>query len=70
MSRYTCGDCENFRRQYLRRIGDALYSIDKNYDDMDFDNAVEKEVDMRGELDKIKQALRSAESELSSMVFE
>jgi hypothetical protein len=37
---------------------------------MDFDNAREKEIDMRNELDDIKRLLEQARSELSSMSFE
>ena len=69
MSRYIYGDCEGFREKYLRRIDDALYSIDRNREEMDFENAVEKDK-MEYELDTIKGALMSAKSELSYMVFE
>ena len=69
MSRYIYRDCESFRQKYLCRIDDALYSIDRNREEMDFENAVEKDK-MEYELDTIKGALMSAKSELSYMVFE
>ena len=37
---------------------------------MDFDNAREKEVDMREELDGIKKLILEARGELASMKFE
>ena len=70
MSRYLGGDCENFKAMYLNRINKALASIEKNYTSMDFENANEKEVTMRGDLDKIKNQLKAAKDELNSMTFE
>ena len=69
MSRYLASNCETFRRTYLKRLDEALYSIEKNYSDMDFDNAREKEVDMRGELNKIKRMLLDAQEKLNAMRF-
>ena len=70
MSRYLGVDCESFRRKYLDRFDKALDSIERNYRDMDFDNAREKEVDMRRELDDIKKQIENARSELLDMSFE
>ena len=70
MSRYLSGDCEHFRTVYLKRIESALTGIEKNYGEMDFENAREKDVDMRDQLDKMKNKLNAAKGELNSMTFE
>jgi hypothetical protein len=70
MSRYSAVECYGFKNTFLSRFREALTSIEKNYRDMDFENAREKEVDMRAELDAMKKLLLDAQSELSGMGFE
>ena len=71
MSRYLGGDCESiFRNSYRTRLDRAIYRLTKDYDDMDFDNAREKEVDIRSQLDHMENLLKQAQSELNSMSFE
>jgi hypothetical protein len=69
MSRYLYSDCERFRNKYLKKFDDVLFEIDKNYDDMDFENAKER-LDMRTELDEVKRLMNIARDELLAMRFE
>jgi len=70
MSRYLSGDSANFKTTYLKRIADALTSVETNYKGMAFYNANEKDIDLRDDLDKIKKQLESARDALNAMTFE
>lgn len=69
-SRYLSWECDRFKSKYLKRIENALYEIDENYGEMDFENAVEKEKYILTELNSMKTKLQSAYNELSAMRFE
>jgi flagellar capping protein FliD len=68
MSRYTASQCRGFVNGQIDNLGDAIRKLNKNYEDMDFENAQEK-YEMQTHVTTLQSKLASMKSLLEQQSF-